>query len=171
MGGDDRATRPAPAPPSAPSPTCRPNKSAAKISTRAPTSFPSAPSSTKWPPAACLSRRHLRRHLRSNPESARPLRRRASIRICPPKLERIINKSIEKDRGPALPVRRGHALRFETPPSRYRFGQALRLGKAAAQEAVAAADNDARARSERKRSASSKNFGWDSPRQSSPSPA
>ena len=36
---------------SAPSPTCRPNKCAAKTSTRAPTSSPSAPSSTKWPPA------------------------------------------------------------------------------------------------------------------------
>src|SRR5215469_922137 len=47
---------PAQAPPSAPSPTCLPNRRSASPSMRAPIFFPLASSSTKWPQGLCLSR-------------------------------------------------------------------------------------------------------------------
>ena len=69
---------------SAPSPTCRPNKSAAKKSTRAATSSLSASSSTKWPPARFPSVA-TPAPSSSNPSSiARPSLPSASIPISPP---------------------------------------------------------------------------------------
>ena len=83
---------------------------ARRNSTRAPTSFPSAPSSTKWPPARCRSAAIVRPLSPTQFFIARPLR---PIRLnpdIPAKLEDVINKALEKNRN----LRYQHAADLRT---------------------------------------------------------
>ena len=70
------------APPSAPSPTCRPSRRAAKISTRAPTCSRSASCSTRWPPAGQSFPGHTTAVVFDGILNREPRRRARSTRAC-----------------------------------------------------------------------------------------
>ena len=92
------STSPAPAPRSAPSPTCRPEQVRARdLDARTDIFSLRRRALRDGHRRAAISRRNLRRDLRSDPQP-RPL---APVRLnpdVPAELERIINKALEKDR-------------------------------------------------------------------------
>ena len=92
------SSSPVPAAPSAPSLTCPPSKSAAKISTRAPTSSRLAWCSTKWPLAVLPFRGDTSGVIFRDILDRPPV---PPSRVNPdvsPRLEEIIQKCLEKDR-------------------------------------------------------------------------